>query len=77
MNTLALESCIVAAEILNQVTAFKVHLIQIRRTQFIAILVIYLGHGFKLSPVIGKILCKLAMGERPSYDLSPFKVYKN
>ena len=32
------------------------------------------GHGFKLSPVVGKILCDLAL-ERPStYDLSPFKI---
>ena len=32
------------------------------------------GHGFKLSPVIGKMLCELALDLPPSYDLSPFKV---
>lgn len=32
------------------------------------------GHGFKLSPVVGKILSELALGRTPSYDLSPFKL---
>lgn len=32
------------------------------------------GHGFKLSPVCGKILAQLAMGEKSSYDLSSFKI---
>ena len=32
------------------------------------------AHGFKLSPVIGKILCELALDKSPSYDLSPFAV---
>lgn len=32
------------------------------------------GHGFKLAPVIGKILCELALESKLSYDLSPFGV---
>ncbi|XP_043910374.1 peroxisomal sarcosine oxidase isoform X2 [Protopterus annectens] len=32
------------------------------------------GHGFKLSPVVGKILCELSMGKTPSHDISPFKM---
>ncbi|XP_005997043.1 peroxisomal sarcosine oxidase isoform X2 [Latimeria chalumnae] len=32
------------------------------------------GHGFKLAPVVGKVLCELSMGETLSYDLSPFKI---
>ena len=36
--------------------------------------VIHAGHGFKLSPVIGKILSELALGLPPSYDLSLFKL---
>ena len=32
------------------------------------------GHGFKLSPVIGKVLSELALGVTPSYDVSPFTV---
>jgi hypothetical protein len=34
------------------------------------------GHGFKLSPVIGKILSELALDLPPSYDLSPFKIHR-
>ncbi|KAA0702006.1 Peroxisomal sarcosine oxidase [Triplophysa tibetana] len=30
------------------------------------------GHGFKFGPVVGKVLCQLAMGQVPSHDLSPF-----
>eukprot|EP00057_Strongylocentrotus_purpuratus_P034748 XP_796417.3 PREDICTED: peroxisomal sarcosine oxidase [Strongylocentrotus purpuratus] len=29
------------------------------------------GHGFKLAPVVGKILCQLALGKTPSHDISP------
>ncbi|MRC56929.1 FAD-dependent oxidoreductase, partial [Bacillus thuringiensis] len=29
------------------------------------------GHGFKLAPVVGKVLAELAIGRRPSYDLRP------
>ncbi|XP_075052942.1 peroxisomal sarcosine oxidase [Mixophyes fleayi] len=32
------------------------------------------GHGFKLSPLVGKILSELASGKQPSYDLEPFRV---
>ncbi|XP_004593982.2 peroxisomal sarcosine oxidase [Ochotona princeps] len=32
------------------------------------------GHGFKLSPVVGKILCELSMKLTPSYDLTPFRI---
>ncbi|XP_072909531.1 peroxisomal sarcosine oxidase [Hemitrygon akajei] len=32
------------------------------------------GHGFKLAPVVGKVLSELCIGKKPSYDLSPFKI---
>ncbi|XP_018418927.1 PREDICTED: peroxisomal sarcosine oxidase [Nanorana parkeri] len=32
------------------------------------------GHGFKLSPLVGKILSELSMGKEPSYDLTPFRI---
>nr|XP_022332549.1 peroxisomal sarcosine oxidase-like [Crassostrea virginica] len=32
------------------------------------------GHGFKLAPVVGKLLCELAMDRTPSYDLSPCRL---
>lgn len=32
------------------------------------------GHGFKLSPVVGKILYELSMKLTPSYDLTPFRI---
>ncbi|XP_064399922.1 peroxisomal sarcosine oxidase-like isoform X2 [Halichondria panicea] len=32
------------------------------------------GHGFKLSPVMGKLLCELAMDLPPSHDLTPFRL---
>ncbi|XP_068678967.1 peroxisomal sarcosine oxidase-like isoform X3 [Montipora foliosa] len=32
------------------------------------------AHGFKHGPVCGKILAQLAMGEKPSFDLSSFKI---
>ncbi|OWF42686.1 Peroxisomal sarcosine oxidase [Mizuhopecten yessoensis] len=32
------------------------------------------GHGFKLAPVVGKLLCELVMDKTPSYDMSPFRI---
>ena len=32
------------------------------------------GHGFKLSPVVGKVVAELVMEETPSFDLSPFRL---
>ncbi|XP_063306073.1 peroxisomal sarcosine oxidase [Pelobates fuscus] len=32
------------------------------------------GHGFKLSPLVGKILSELCTGAPPSYDLKPFQI---
>uniref|UniRef100_A0A8C8S3Z1 Peroxisomal sarcosine oxidase n=1 Tax=Pelusios castaneus TaxID=367368 RepID=A0A8C8S3Z1_9SAUR len=32
------------------------------------------GHGFKLAPVVGKLLCELSLGEAPSYALEPFRI---
>lgn len=32
------------------------------------------GHGFKLSPLVGKILSELSMGKEPAYDLTPFSI---
>ena len=34
----------------------------------------HIGHGFKLAPIVGKILSEIALGHPPSYDLSPFKI---
>jgi len=33
-----------------------------------------IGHGFKLAPVVGKLLAELALDLPPSYDLKPFKL---
>ncbi|XP_064649439.1 peroxisomal sarcosine oxidase-like [Lineus longissimus] len=32
------------------------------------------GHGFKMAPVVGKVLMELAVGRQPSYDLSTFAI---
>ncbi|XP_052800944.1 peroxisomal sarcosine oxidase-like isoform X2 [Mya arenaria] len=32
------------------------------------------GHGFKLSPVVGKVLSQLATGQTPEYDMSHFRL---
>ncbi|KFP78203.1 Peroxisomal sarcosine oxidase, partial [Acanthisitta chloris] len=32
------------------------------------------GHGFKLSPVVGKLLCELSLGEKTSYNMAPFAI---
>uniref|UniRef100_A0A8C4QYU7 Pipecolic acid oxidase n=1 Tax=Eptatretus burgeri TaxID=7764 RepID=A0A8C4QYU7_EPTBU len=32
------------------------------------------GHGFKLAPVVGKLLAELASGRRQSYKLTPFRI---
>ncbi|XP_061417092.1 peroxisomal sarcosine oxidase isoform X1 [Lethenteron reissneri] len=32
------------------------------------------GHGFKLAPVVGKLLAEMATGDAPSFDLSPFAI---
>ena len=32
------------------------------------------GHGFKLSPVVGKILADLATGKVPKYNLTHFSI---
>ncbi|EDO44145.1 predicted protein [Nematostella vectensis] len=32
------------------------------------------GHGFKMAPVVGKILSQLALREKPSYDLYPYRI---
>ncbi|CAI8021713.1 Peroxisomal sarcosine oxidase [Geodia barretti] len=34
----------------------------------------YLGHGFKLSPVVGKLVAELISKDTPSHDLHPFRV---
>ena len=33
-----------------------------------------LGHGFKMAPVVGKILSQMALGEKVLYDVLPFKL---
>jgi len=32
------------------------------------------GHGFKLAPVVGKLLCEMTMDLPLSYDITPFAV---
>ncbi|NWZ40260.1 SOX oxidase, partial [Brachypodius atriceps] len=32
------------------------------------------GHGFKLAPTVGKLLCQLSLGEEPSYNMAHFAV---
>ncbi|KAL5017533.1 hypothetical protein ScPMuIL_007122 [Solemya velum] len=32
------------------------------------------GDGFKLAPVVGKLLCELVTGRTPSYSLEPFRL---
>ncbi|NXF34392.1 SOX oxidase, partial [Nyctibius bracteatus] len=32
------------------------------------------GHGFKLAPVVGKVLCELSLGEEPSHSTAPFAI---
>ncbi|XP_064612435.1 peroxisomal sarcosine oxidase-like [Liolophura sinensis] len=32
------------------------------------------GHGFKMAPVVGKVLGQLSLGQSPSYDLTPFRI---
>ncbi|XP_065588037.1 peroxisomal sarcosine oxidase isoform X2 [Cyrtonyx montezumae] len=32
------------------------------------------GHGFKLAPVVGQLLCELSLGEKPSHCMAPFAI---
>ncbi len=32
------------------------------------------GHGFKLAPVVGKLLTELCLEKPPSYDIKPFRI---
>uniref|UniRef100_A0A8C9EXF5 Peroxisomal sarcosine oxidase n=1 Tax=Pavo cristatus TaxID=9049 RepID=A0A8C9EXF5_PAVCR len=32
------------------------------------------GHGFKLAPVVGQLLCELSLGEEPSHCMAPFAI---
>ncbi|NXP50958.1 SOX oxidase, partial [Heliornis fulica] len=32
------------------------------------------GHGFKLAPVVGKLLCELSLGEEQSHSTAPFTI---
>ncbi|XP_064022096.1 peroxisomal sarcosine oxidase isoform X2 [Pogoniulus pusillus] len=32
------------------------------------------GHGFKLAPVVGKLLCELSLSEEPSHSMAPFAI---
>ena len=32
------------------------------------------SHGFKMAPVVGKMLSELALGQPPSHDLSHYKI---
>jgi sarcosine oxidase/L-pipecolate oxidase len=33
-----------------------------------------LGHGFKLAPIVGRILTELCIGKSSKYDLAPFAI---
>ena len=33
-----------------------------------------LGHGFRLGPIVGKLLSQLALEQTPTYDLEPFRI---
>ena len=45
-----------------------------RVMHFEVLLFFVTGHGFKLSPVVGKLIAELVMGESPSHDLYPFRI---
>ncbi|NWV43299.1 SOX oxidase, partial [Grantiella picta] len=32
------------------------------------------GHGFKLAPAVGKLLCELSLGKEPSYNMAHFAI---
>nr|XP_006813111.1 PREDICTED: peroxisomal sarcosine oxidase-like [Saccoglossus kowalevskii] len=42
--------------------------------KFPNVIIFFTGHGFKLAPVVGKVLSELAMKKTPSYDLSHFTI---
>ena len=33
-----------------------------------------LGHGFRLGPIVGKLLSQLALEQPTTYDLAPFRI---
>lgn len=35
---------------------------------------LFAGHGFKLAPVVGKLLCELSLSEEPSHSMAPFAI---
>lgn len=38
------------------------------------LVLIFAGHGFKMAPVVGKILSQIALGEQTSYNIAPFRI---
>lgn len=38
--------------------------------------ILIVGHGFKLAPVVGKVLAELATNQTPSYDMTPFRIQR-
>ena len=52
------------------------HIISLQCKQLVKCLhaIVHAGHGFKLSPVIGKIITELTMDCIPSFDLTPFRL---
>lgn len=34
----------------------------------------FTGHGFKLAPSVGKLMAEMAIGSKPSYDATPFRI---
>ena len=32
------------------------------------------GHGFKLSPMVGKVLAQSALGMEPDLDIGPYRI---
>ena len=41
-------------------------------TLLVLLLLLSVGQGFKMAPVVGKMLCEMAFGKQTSYDLEPF-----
>lgn len=32
------------------------------------------GHGFKLGPLVGKLIAEMTLGQIPSFDMTPFRI---
>lgn len=48
---------------------FNFHLVSLLKIKLV-----FLGHGFKLAPVVGKLLAEIVIGRSPSFDVRPFSM---